>query len=485
MVAVTANGWVSDDAFITLRLVANLLDGDGATWNVGDRVQVFTHPLWAALLVPTLAALGSGWWAALSLGIVTTAGSAALLARHGTGGAVVALALLVGSRSFVDYSTAGLENPLLHLILLALLLWRRADAPVVAGLLGGLALLTRLDSAPLVLPLVLARWSGGTRRGLGRGVVALVGPQAGWMLVSLVWFGALLPNPALAKLGAGVPRADLVAQGVDYLVSSGRADPAGVALLAVGLGIALVRRDSWWAASGLVLHLGWLLWAGGDFMAGRFLTPGLAVAAGVLARAEAPWDAVGASRVSAAALGAALLAGAAPWPTWAPPLRGTDGPPERLIDAHGVADERRYYAPGSALAGWRPGVDMPQHPFRDRADDASRERTTKVVGVGMTGFFGRDLRIVDVTGVTDPFLARLPARAGSRRPGHFYRDIPFGYRQWFEEPRCGLRSWEDTGLCDDVRLVVRGPLLAADRWRAIGRLLVGDVRQVLGLPRAR
>ena len=46
------NLWISDDSFITMRVVDNFLHGYGLVWNVGERVQVFTHPLWLFLLVP-------------------------------------------------------------------------------------------------------------------------------------------------------------------------------------------------------------------------------------------------------------------------------------------------------------------------------------------------------------------------------------------------------------------------------------------------
>lgn len=38
--------WVAEDAFITFRAVDNLLKGFGPVWNIGERVQVYTHPLW-------------------------------------------------------------------------------------------------------------------------------------------------------------------------------------------------------------------------------------------------------------------------------------------------------------------------------------------------------------------------------------------------------------------------------------------------------
>ena len=55
MAAIVKCAWICDDSFITMRSVDNLLHGRGLTWNPGERVQVFTHPLW--LLVLTVADL--------------------------------------------------------------------------------------------------------------------------------------------------------------------------------------------------------------------------------------------------------------------------------------------------------------------------------------------------------------------------------------------------------------------------------------------
>jgi arabinofuranosyltransferase len=43
------NSWIGDDAFITMRVVDNLSHGYGLVWNTGERVQVFSHPLWLFL----------------------------------------------------------------------------------------------------------------------------------------------------------------------------------------------------------------------------------------------------------------------------------------------------------------------------------------------------------------------------------------------------------------------------------------------------
>ena len=50
LVLVVSNAWLSDDAYITFRTVDNVVNGYGLTWNVVERVQAYTHPLWMLLL---------------------------------------------------------------------------------------------------------------------------------------------------------------------------------------------------------------------------------------------------------------------------------------------------------------------------------------------------------------------------------------------------------------------------------------------------
>jgi hypothetical protein len=45
-VVVVWKAWVCDDAYITFKTVDNFVEGYGLRWNVLERVQVHTHPLW-------------------------------------------------------------------------------------------------------------------------------------------------------------------------------------------------------------------------------------------------------------------------------------------------------------------------------------------------------------------------------------------------------------------------------------------------------
>ena len=47
---VLKTSWTSDDAQITFRTILNFVNGLGITFNYGERVQAFTHPLWFFVL---------------------------------------------------------------------------------------------------------------------------------------------------------------------------------------------------------------------------------------------------------------------------------------------------------------------------------------------------------------------------------------------------------------------------------------------------
>jgi arabinofuranosyltransferase len=109
--------WLCDDAYITLRTVDNFVHGHGLTWNVNERVQAYTHPLWMFVLAFfyfftreaffTLHIVSIGVSCLALLGAAKTARSPWTLLLGGS--------LLLLSKAFVDYSTSGLENPLTHL----------------------------------------------------------------------------------------------------------------------------------------------------------------------------------------------------------------------------------------------------------------------------------------------------------------------------------------------------------------------------------
>ncbi|MCX6552082.1 MAG: hypothetical protein NTY02_13965, partial [Acidobacteria bacterium] len=53
-----ANSWVGDDAYITFRVSDNLIHGYGLRWNVAERVQAYTNPLWMFVMAGGAAVTG-------------------------------------------------------------------------------------------------------------------------------------------------------------------------------------------------------------------------------------------------------------------------------------------------------------------------------------------------------------------------------------------------------------------------------------------
>ena len=70
MVVLLRTAWLCDDAYITFRTVDNFIDGYGLRWNVAERVQTFTHPLWLFVLSAAYAFTGELYYTPLFLSMI-------------------------------------------------------------------------------------------------------------------------------------------------------------------------------------------------------------------------------------------------------------------------------------------------------------------------------------------------------------------------------------------------------------------------------
>ena len=117
ILVVVRTAWISDDAYITFRTIDNWVHGYGLTWNVYERVQVYTHPLWMLLISGIYFVTREMYYTTIFASIVISSSAVALfafgIARTKTL-ACLGILLLLFSKAFIDYSTSGLENPLTH-----------------------------------------------------------------------------------------------------------------------------------------------------------------------------------------------------------------------------------------------------------------------------------------------------------------------------------------------------------------------------------
>jgi arabinofuranosyltransferase len=481
VVLVYRTAWLSDDAFITLRTVSNLLNGYGLRWNIAERVQTFTHPLWMLWLTGAHAISGEPFYSTLYLSWLVSCAAVAVLFLGTHGGAVeraLSLGLLIFSKAFVEYSSSGLENPLTHLWLACFVVaYLRRDArgslvPISAIL--GLAMLTRLDTGLLYAPawLFCLRDRSWRERAGAAFIVGL--PIAGWLAFSLVYYGFLWPNTAYAKLGVGeIAGLHRLTEALWYFATSLFSDPLTLGgWLAIAV-LMLRRRDAARIAliGGSALSLGYVVAIGGDFMSGRFFSAPFFMAVACLASS----DALSSARVryGALALAAALiLSGGRPTL-----LTGADYGVLRETDAvniFGVHDARAEFFRHTSLINsdvMSPARrDHPWtgagHTLRETVARDPRQRVRAIDAIGLSGYYaGPDVHIVDRWALADPLLARFPASVGA--VGHYTRSIPTGYLESLSSGRNFISDPVIADYYDQLSVIVRGALFTRERWRAI------------------
>jgi arabinofuranosyltransferase len=471
------SAWLTDDAQITFRTVLNWLHGYGPRFNVEERVQAYTHPLWFLLLAAGTYAFDNVFVVAIALASLCTLAVVGLVATKLTRdpwvGALAALTLLL-SKAFVDFATSGLENPLLHALLVAIVviagrLERRGADPlrIVAAFLAGLVYLVRADATLLVAPLVaLLAWGVRRRpRTLAAMALAWALPILAWTTFSLVYYGFPFPNTAYAKLGTGISAREKFVQGLRYVLDSFGRDavtlPVVVGALAVALRRSAVDRA---LALGVTAYLAFVVLVGGDFMSGRFFTSPLVLAVVILARTEPRGPSLAVAAVALAILGAANVRVT----LWADRNFNESG-----IGRDGIADERGYYFHDFAL------VNARRETYADVTWDPTIRSVSVVCGLlgtkGVEG--GPSLHLVDECGLADPLLARLPATPNPNwRVGHFTRTLPDGYFRSVDFRENAIRDPELARYYEAIRIVTREPLFTRERFRAIAALNLGQLR---------
>lgn len=490
-VVLLRTAWLSEDAYFTFRSVENWVYGYGARWNVGERVQVYTHPLWFGLMSVLFFITRHMAGSAFGLCFIFTGLTVYLLVcklNRSWQGTAMAMGFLIASKAFVDYSTSGLENPLSHFMLLAFFAGFWADEcpdPKVVdrkifltSLCGGALVCNRLDLG-LVLAPALLYWLWPRRFSIRRVLAIFWGffPLIIWEITSLIYYGFLVPNTAYAKLGSGATSDFTIRQGTRYFKNSLEWDPVTLVCIFLILFVTLrrfrERPKHAVAALGALLYVLYVFKIGGDYMSGRFFSAPLIVAAGLLAnqgRIPRPTVTVGSVVIT-------VLAFMAPNPTV---LSGKGYDKERLHTDTLIDDERGYRHHFAGLISNRKSAFLLNAPWykkgaRHRKEAEQKGETLAVIS-GNGGYMGYaagpQVHYINPYAITDPLLARLPGRIGFVVPGHFWRHPPPGYA----EAAVKRGEIEDPDLAkywDDLSLIVSGPIWSSERWAAIWRMHTG------------
>jgi len=476
---VIRDAWLCDDAFITFRVVDNFHNGFGLRWNVVDRVQVFTHPLWCFLLIALGWLVGNLPLAAIWFSVLMSITAFLLIVpRPGRENwDLVLLALLIpASKAVIQFGTSGLEGPLAYLLLVLLILaggglkpgWQPNDRWV--PLLSAAIALTRPDLILVVAPFCVA-WVA--RKGFRRAAVS-IGVGAAviviWETFSFFYYGILFPNTALAKLYTGLPFFDGVLQGLRYITDFVLRDPAGAVGLVTCVLLLIFRRRDLQARSicaGILLYLLFIIAIGGDFMSGRFFAVPVFLAVAEAIRTNGENTRPLADSFPGASAAAIILV--------VIHFFGFDGFVRSNISRNGIADERRVYAPALSLAAVHDGRPIQRVSWVRAAHELGKTGPSVMpaIAVGVVGYYGGpNVHVLDVNAIGDPLLSRLPARSGSRI-GHFERRIPEGYEKSLQTGKLVIEDPDLREYCQVVWSVTRGPVWSTSRIGESNRLITG------------
>lgn len=300
--------WVDEDAFINFRVIENLLGGHGPVFNVGERVEVYSDPLWVFTLAglhEVLRFIDLAWLSVL-LGLGCTGGGMVLAGRAvqrlGTSrgeGTVLPVGLLMFSvvAGVWEFVTSGLEMGMVFLWI-GLFFWllvrleERREGVTLCAFVAGLGTLVRpelvlmsvVDLVALALVVAAPGWRGptGVLRRYLLPLAAAVALPAAYEVFRAAYFAMVEPNTGLAK-AAG---ASWWSQGFTYLWNFLAPYTLWLPLaLAVVLMVPVYGR--WWRRKdrvGLVVaacpfvaglaDVGYVTHVGGDYMHARLLLPG-------------------------------------------------------------------------------------------------------------------------------------------------------------------------------------------------------------------
>jgi arabinofuranosyltransferase len=326
------HAFLGDDAFISFRYARNLVEGHGLVFNPGEHVEGYTNFLWTLLMALVMRLGLSPETTANVLGIA--AGTALLVVVAWLGARSrgwsdplvwVAPLALATNRTFVAWSTGGLETQLFSLLLFVGLVRfgiereREASRPAASALLLAAATLTRPEGV-LVFAVAATVFVVDVAIRRRRSAVSL----AAWLTVyavvvgshlafRLAYYGDLLPNTFHAKVsGLWWEQSSLW---LGHFVRDYRVWLFGWLAL-----VPLVRRRGAHTvlfASVLGVYLAYLAYVGGDIFEFRFLAPLLPYlywlvqeATWVIADGSRP-EPSGATRVVAAAAVGLVVVGVA------------------------------------------------------------------------------------------------------------------------------------------------------------------------------
>lgn len=477
---VVENAWIGDDIMFTLRSVLNFVNGYGLVNNVGERVQSFTHPLWFFCLsfayLVTKNIMLTPYYLSIFVSLLTFI-LFAFFNRNNLLSFLIGATLFICSRSYIDYSTSGLESPLSHFLIVLLVLLgeslHKFDAKDDKNKLEkilclffcvtSLVFINRQDLILLIFPYVFCKaiLTKLPKKTLLKLFLISTLPATLWEVFSVYYYGFPFPNTFYAKEFTKIPLKFYLLNGLKYTYSFILFDPLSVLAILFCIFLFIHKRSYFFASFGMFLYLIYIVYVGGDFMAGRFFTPVLLF--GVLKFKGLKLNTF-LERFELVLivfiLGLANLYYVSVNPFF---QKGNSN------GFYGdIADEKYVYFDERSLQTML--VVTKTRTWGNNWNFTGLERVETIVAgqAGKNLDFGPNVYILDLYGLNQALLTRIPPHFdGYFRTGHIHRAVPKGYIEGIVKGENLIKNKKVHDYYEHLYRVTNGKLNSIERFKSI------------------
>ena len=273
------HSWIGEDFLITVRSILNFIHGLGPVYNIGERVQAYTHPLWFFLMSGVIALTKEIFYSTVLVSVLFSFLAVLLMSKAHEFEKkpfyfIIFILFITFSSAFMDYTSSGLENPLGYLLFSGLIWCFYKNHYFYLPLLAALLFLTRYDYLFIFVPFLIfyliqpKQWKGKIVSFSISGFIVL-----SWLVFSLYYYGSLFPSTYYAKTVNIYETIYTFRNAINYYKATMIRDfltflPFIFCFIFIRSRF-LDKKDKLVVFS-VLPYLLYILWIGGDFMQGRF-----------------------------------------------------------------------------------------------------------------------------------------------------------------------------------------------------------------------
>lgn len=478
------SAWVADDAYITFRTIENFHNGYGLRWNIDERVQSYTHPLWMLNLLFGKYLIDDLYYLVIVLGFGYTLLTLYLLyqlTKHRPSLFILTSLIFFSSKAVLDFSSSGLENSLSYFLIalffyLVIKLKEHKYFYLYLSLTLSAMFLNRMDLIIPFLPLALYFFfyepykANKLKSSFIAGFIGFI-PVILWSCFSIYYYGSFFANSVIAKTNTGLPTTHLQIQGFKYLYANLIYDSFTSLFIYTVLTYSLFSKDAInkILGFGIALYLLYLIHVGADYMYGRFLTIPFIISLFIFTK-KIYYSSINlkSKYLKSFILIGIILSTYNIYQYTFKEIKKFD------INHKSFNDERAFYYRTTGL--WKI-IKQENTPIERHFIETiyfvnnSKDNPIPLYTMGFNGYIASksypEAHIIDLLGLTDNFLAAHPMNYGYWRIGHFRRLANVEYIKSIKQGKNVISLPEDRYVLDQVWLINRAPLNHPQRLKAI------------------